>query len=339
MRDKELVGDAVAGEVIFPDAANGLAGAPFGSGLGASGASDAKLVLAGARAHNRWLADLCATSPERRAGILSAPILHDIDAAVAEIERAHDSGLWGGIMVPSQWAPAPSYNDARYDPIWARCQERNLVVHIHSGSQPLALSPGAGTMQINMSEQWFWAARPLWVMLLGGVFDRFPDMKFAVTEDGAWWVPDLIWKMDQKYDGGHNTRKFGDAFAQATEHRPSDYFGRNIFLGTSTPDPTEIERRHLIGVDAMMWGNDFPHSEGTWPHTREWINHNFHDVPEDETRKILGLNALRVYPFDTTKLAPIVERIGMTTADVHGTPEVASPRSSRRTSNFEGDRP
>ena len=123
--------------------------------------------------------------------------------------------------------------------------------------------------------------------------------------------------MNEKYDGGHNTRKFGDAFAKATKNRPGDYFGKNIFLGTSTPQKQEIDRRHLIGVDCMMWGNDFPHSEGTWPHTREWICENFHDVPEDETRKILGLNAVRVYGFDTAKLAPIVERIGMTPEDIH----------------------
>ncbi|MGZ4709264.1 MAG: amidohydrolase family protein, partial [Acidimicrobiales bacterium] len=96
-RDKELDADGVAGEVIFPDAdsVSGGASAPFGAGLGASGDTPAELLFAGARAHNRWLAELCAESPERRAGVAIVPIMVDVDAAVAEIRRARESGLRG----------------------------------------------------------------------------------------------------------------------------------------------------------------------------------------------------------------------------------------------------
>ena len=92
-RDKELDGDGVAGEVIFPDAdaVTGVAGAPFGAGLGQSGDLDPGRAMAGARAHNRWLAELCAHSPERRAGVAVVPILADIDAAVAEVTRAAEA--------------------------------------------------------------------------------------------------------------------------------------------------------------------------------------------------------------------------------------------------------
>ena len=82
-RDKELDADGVAGEVIFPDAdaVRGGASAPFGAGLGIGGEIDGELLMAGARAHNRWLAELCSDSPDRRCGLAIAPILHDIDAA------------------------------------------------------------------------------------------------------------------------------------------------------------------------------------------------------------------------------------------------------------------
>src|SRR5690349_2729794 len=85
LHDKELDGDGVVGEVIFPDAdaVTGVAGAPFGAGLGQSGDMDPGRAMAGARAHNRWLAELCSHSPERRAGVAVIPILADIDAAVA----------------------------------------------------------------------------------------------------------------------------------------------------------------------------------------------------------------------------------------------------------------
>ncbi|GJO63575.1 amidohydrolase family protein, partial [Mycobacterium marinum] len=112
LRDKELDSDGVVGEVIFPDAdaVSGVAGAPFGAGLAQSGSLDPGRAMAGARAHNRWLAELCSHSPERRAGVAVVPILADVDAAVAEITRAAESGLRGGIMIPALWASYPPYH-------------------------------------------------------------------------------------------------------------------------------------------------------------------------------------------------------------------------------------
>ena len=104
-RDKELDADGVAGEILFPvsDAVAGSTSAPFGAGLSMSADVEPELMLAGARAHNRWLAELCAVAPERRGGVALAPILHDPQSAVAEIEWARDNGLRGGILIPSLW--------------------------------------------------------------------------------------------------------------------------------------------------------------------------------------------------------------------------------------------
>src|SRR3954469_22827049 len=94
-RDAELDKEGVAGEVIFPDAdvLGGGASAPFSAGLQSSGELDGELVMAGARAHNRWLSELCSDSPERRCGVATIPILHDVPGAVAEMERVAASGL------------------------------------------------------------------------------------------------------------------------------------------------------------------------------------------------------------------------------------------------------
>ncbi|HMJ75893.1 MAG TPA: amidohydrolase family protein, partial [Iamia sp.] len=100
--------------------------------------------------------------------------------------------------------------------------------------------------------------------------------------------------------------------------RPSDYVNRNCFFAASTPGIDEIERRHAIGVDNLLWGNDLPHPEGTYPHTRKWIADRFRAVPEDECRQILGTNAAALYRVDVGALSGLVDRIGPTTADVHG---------------------
>jgi hypothetical protein len=123
-------------------------------------------------------------------------------------------------------------------------------------------------------------------------------------------VPDLIRKMDEKYHGGHNTKKMGNAFREQLSMPPSAYLDRNISLGVSTPQFEDIDRRHEIGVGNFLWGNDFPHPEGTFPYTRERVRLSFQDVPVEETRRMLGLNAVGVYGIDAGALAPLVGRIG-----------------------------
>lgn len=311
-RDKELDADGVSGEVIFPDAdaVTGGASAPFGAGLSQGGEHDPELLLAGARAHNRWLAELCADSPDRRAGVAVLPILHDIDAAVAEIERVAESGLRGGILIPSMWQPYAPYHDARYDAVWAACQAHHLPVHLHSGSADReAYGEHVG---IYVSEVRWWSTRPLWFMLWAGKFEQFPDLRFVVTECGAFWAADLLWTSDIAYDREHASKKLGDQLSKNMPRRPSEYFDRNCAIGASNTRRRELARRYEIGVGNIMWGNDFPHPEGTWPHTKEWLRDAFWDIPVDETAAILGANAADVYHFDTDALTPLVGRIGPT---------------------------
>ena len=137
IRDKELDGDGVACEVIFPDAdvpARWRAGTPFGAGLGSSGDSDPVLVMAGARAHNRWLAEFCATNPDRRVGVASCRSCQRRGGGRGD-HAAAEHGL-RGVMIPTRWMSAAAYNDPSYDPIWAACEETRLVLHTHSGAGP-----------------------------------------------------------------------------------------------------------------------------------------------------------------------------------------------------------
>jgi len=124
--------------------------------------------------------------------------------------------------------------------------------------------------------------------------------------------------MDEKWVGAHNTRKFGDVFRQELTMKPSDYLNRNCFFAASTPGEDDIERRHLVGIGNIMWGNDLPHPEGTYPYTRFWMRERFKDVSTDETRRMLGETAAEVYGVDRAALAPLVQRIGPTPDDVHG---------------------
>jgi predicted TIM-barrel fold metal-dependent hydrolase len=320
-RNAVLDQEGVAAEVLFPDAdvlgTGRLAASPFGTGL-AGNSENIEEAVAGSRAHNRWLADFVREERHRRIGVAVIPaIVPDMDVVLALVSEAAELGH-RGILIPTRWFDRPAYHDPRYEPLWSLAAELGLVLHTHSGAGPTDIGMGPGMLPIYASEAGWWAARPLAVLIWGGIFERHPTLKYSMAENAAWWVPDQIRKMDEKWIGGHNTRKFGDAFREVLTMKPRAYLDRNCFFGASTPGEDDIERRYQIGVGNIMWGNDLPHPEGTFPYTRYWIRTRFKDVPDDETRRMLGLTAAEVYGVDQDALRPLVERIGPTLDEVHG---------------------
>ena len=319
-RTKVLDEDGIAGEVIFPDGITEMNMPPFGAGLSLSTEGIVpELQWAGARSHNRWLAELCQMAPERRAGVAIVPLLWDVDEAVAEAHWAKENGL-RGVLLPCMWGKQAPYHDPKYDAFWAVCQDLELVIHFHSGAAPSedyfgpmpppeGHKPPPGAMGIYISEVAFYCVRPVTFMTWGGVFERFPGLKVAITEGTSIWVPEWLMLMEQRYAETHYSAKLGD-YRSHLSMSPADYFRRNVFLGASCMPRREAEMRHEIGVANLMWGSDYPHPEGSWPYTRDQMIETFRALPEDELAAMLGGNAARVYGFDTEKLAPVVARVG-----------------------------
>ena len=305
-RMAELDDDGVAGEVIFPAAENFHA--PFHGRRPTTDRVEYQphaLRAAGARAYNRWLADLCARNPERSCGVILIDY-EDVDGAVAEMRRAREAGLRGGILLPDQWEDLPSWNDPRYEPIWAACAELDLPVNTHPlGSTRELYGELPGATPIFLSEVKWFAHRPFTFLLWAGVFERYPKLRFVLTEQMADWIPETLTYFDDLYGR--------PIFAQIREGLPllpSEYWARQCYVGASFLQSREFEMRHEIGLDKIMWGSDYPHAEGTWPHTREKLRETFGGCPEDEIAPVVGGNAARVYDFDPEKLAPVAARIG-----------------------------
>ncbi len=135
-------------------------------------------------------------------------------------------------------------------------------------------------------------------VIFSGVFEQYPRLQLAIVEFELAWAPHLWSTMDYTYRERHEEaihRFKGDA-------RPSDFFHRNVCLSFQE-DAVGIRLRDVIGVDNMMWGSDYPHSESTFPQSRKILADILAGVPEDEQAKITGGNTARLYGFDTARLA------------------------------------
>jgi len=157
----------------------------------------------------------------------------------------------------------------------------------------------------------------MWQLMLGGVFDRHPDLKLIMSEVRVDWIPATLRHLDSLYDEHH-----ADLPA---EQRPSDYWRSNCLAGASFVHKAEVEMRHELGVDTVSFGRDYPHPEGTWPNTKDWLRDAFAGVPDDEVRLILGENAIRFLGLDRAPLAEIAAHIGPPIDDITGPAPAIDP--------------
>ena len=306
-------------EVVFPGPvlAGGLSPAMY---LGGQTAKDLEPVWPALHAYNRWLAEFCAAAPGRRAACL--PIdFHEMERAVEELAWARSAGIFGGVMLPAMSVRSglPGYADEYYEPFWSACEDLDLVVNLHTGASGTAtdakyLYDEKHGGFLGLYEVFVFTRRPLWFMIFGGVFDRHPKLKVVVTENGVQWLPSLVRDMESFFDthGGAPVRSY-------LKMRPSEYVERHVYLGGSLMKRAEAEMRHEIGIDRLMWGADYPHLEGAAPVHRLILRQVFGGMPEEDIRRMLGVNAIGVFGFDGEQLQEVADHVGPTVDDLSAT--------------------
>jgi len=282
--------------------------------------------LAGIRAHNRWAADFQAAAPHRRA-VIGQVFLNDVDDAIADARWIKEHGLKGGVLIPNiapdvNWVKPLYHPD--YEPFWQVCEELEIIVNCHSGTGSPDYGDFAFSGLLQALEIPFYSQRPLVQLMISGVFERHPDLKFVTTELGASWVPELLKLLDffmasvRRGDLG----EFRYSDGSAPTKTASEYFHQNCWVGASFPRRADVAARYDVGVDRWMWGSDYPHDEGSYPDTVDSIRKAFHDVDPAEARAMLGGNAAALYGFDLDALAPLAAEHGPPVAEIH-TPPVA----------------
>ncbi len=324
-RLREQEADGVVAAVLFPNTQPPFAPASSSQFEAPPYSDDMDRRWAGLRAHNRWLLDFVSEAPERRAGIAQI-FLGNVEGSVAEIQWAAENGLRGGILVPGAPPDSPfePLYSAAYRPIWAAAEACDMPLNHHSGgATPNFGNHFPASLAMFMLEVSWWSHWALWHLMFSGVFERHPDLQWVNTETGTTWVPDTLEKLDSfyermKYSTYGSEAIFGGVAVAEMSLRPSEYWQRQCHVGASFLRPTDIEAVRQIGIGKVMWGSDYPHIEGSHPHTDEHLRLTFGEMTTDEATSLLTTNVAALYKFDVEKLRPLADQHCPTKTHVSG---------------------
>ncbi|MFQ5933511.1 MAG: amidohydrolase family protein [Dehalococcoidia bacterium] len=250
---------------------------------------DPNLAAAYCRVYNDWLTDLCRPYSDRIIPIAHVPLLN-VEDGVLELRRAVKRGARGVYLFPTPAGGTP-YGDSRYDPFWAECQELGTPLGIHVSNTPYHAGHQLYKGGFGTNGWWFNLMYNQDCLLAftsffqGGVFERFPKLSVGVVETGCGWIAHWIEFMDAKFKlVGHPEMKL----------LPSEYFDRQGWISGEADEKTFPFMAQLVGAHKLMWGSDYPHSEGHEQPLAE-LKETIGCLPQEDQAKILGGNAMKLY--------------------------------------------
>lgn len=285
-RLEALDSDGVDAEVMFPN--------DPGRG-GFFRWADPEFELAGVQAHNDAEAEWRQAS-DRFAPLMILPYLSPIETIVAEIERGAKNGHRGVNLLgsPNAIPGVKHLSDPWWEPLWAACEDLELPLHFHE-------SAGGAVRSITRwdgysTNAWHTAmtsptaatvAQLIPSLIFSGILDRHPRLKWVCAEAGVGWIPYVSEGCDHEWEQRH-------LWTEGLITRPSEIIRRQVYVNFWY-ERSGIELRHEVGIDNIMWESDFPHTTSTYPKSWEYVERTLAGVPDDERKKLLYENAMRVY--------------------------------------------
>jgi predicted TIM-barrel fold metal-dependent hydrolase len=290
-RLRDLARDGVDAEVIFPN-----------KGLTMWATPDPVFSNAMCRAWNDWAWETFGPYNDRLSPV-AAIASGDLEGAIAEIRRSAKRGF-RALALPSKpvWgahdASHVNYNLPHFDPLWEVVEEVDLPItfHVSTGRDPRAARGNGGAVINYAVHSLSPTMEPVANLCASGVIDRFPKIRFATIEAGIGWVPWALQAMDEAYRAHHMWVR------PKLKKLPSEYFRSNGFASFQEDAAgLRLARDHRL-VGCFLWANDYPHHEGSWPHSAESIERQMAHLTDSERAQILGENAVRLFRFDAEKL-------------------------------------
>jgi predicted TIM-barrel fold metal-dependent hydrolase len=224
---------------------------------------DGRLVSAIVRAYDRWLSDFCAYAPERLVGValvgLQEPKLAAEDARYGVQELGHR-----GVMIRPNPYMHRNLDDRVYDDFYATVAELGVPLATHEGSGVWMPEYGdrfesrlAQHAMCHPMEQ----MGAVYSFTAGGVFARHPELKVAILEAGAGWLPYWLYRLDEHAEWLEDVpQETGDL-----ELPPSEYFRRQGWINAEADEPGLGAVVDFLGADRLLWASDFPHPDGKYP--------------------------------------------------------------------------
>jgi uncharacterized protein len=244
------------------------------------------------RIYNEWLVDFGRAHPERYATLACIPS-HDIDAAVDEVNRVAKAGVVRGLEIANRVGMKALY-EPWWNPLWDVAAETRLPIHLHTigGGLPdfnkLEPKVQRAAFAAAISSFQMYMAIPLMSLIFAGVLEHHPQIRIVIGESGIGWIPYILDHMDLEWED-----QFKDLDLKM---RPSEYWRRQGYATYQT-DRIGIKMIDEIGENNIMWGSDFPHPDGVWPDSQEYIQRELGHLPERVRRKVICENAGKLYGF------------------------------------------
>jgi len=244
--------------------------------------------------YNDWMLELSKAAPSRLIGLGHIPLV-DLDEAMAELERIAALGLKGFHVdpFPDERGGKPLWDPA-YEPFWALVAETALPMSFHivgprkQNVQATFMNPTPGVKETFIAIAPISICETVSTLIFTGILARHPRLRFVLVECGIGWIPYFLERMDQTFAKHRFWTK------SVITEKPSTYWHRQGYA-TFIQDLAGVAARHRAGVRNIMWSTDYPHSDSTWPKSREALAEHFRDVPADERAMIAGGNCAALY--------------------------------------------
>jgi len=228
----------------------------------------------------------------RLIGVACLP-LPDVEEAIAELQRVAKMGIRGA-AIPCTAPVDKPYSDPAYEPFWNAAEEVGLPItmHIFCGSTWDMGLPAhwgnAGTSIVGYAMAHGAIASTLAQLICGGVCERHRKLRFVAAEWETGWFAHFLVRLD------HAAYRARHEASPDLKTEPSAYFHRQCYI-TFEDDEIGVRTRDIIGVDNLLWGNDYPHHDSIWPRSMEVLDRIMESVPDDEKEQMTSGGVLRLY--------------------------------------------
>jgi len=278
--------DGVSAEVIYPTIGMLVCNHP-----------DFDFKHACFQGYNRWITEYCAIAPDRLLG-MGQTAMRSPEEGIKDIQAIKAAGL-RGVMMPGV-PQVEDYDAPIYDDFWEASIENGIPLSFHILAAGGRAAPNRGP-KVNQFQTTIRGVQDIMGMLVfGGVFQRHPKLKLVCAEADAGWTPHFAHRLDRAYTE-HRHHMPG----QDLEKLPSEYFFEHMYF-TFQDDPTAFKFADSMNWKQLLWANDYPHSDATWPNSQALLAEQTKCVTPEQKQAILGENAAKLYNID---LAAITQKI------------------------------